>query len=353
MNKKKKKPKEFYEAQRKIYKMDANISIASTFNYPDNTNSKFIYVLQNAIELKLPDKYELAVSNIHYSEVFQKICLIECFGINNNESKSIQINTVIENSFTQLISQLNNENLEKSIEFFKNLIKEFNVSLNDLQDINKKYYIMKIFYVNKINFFMNMNLIKSIQNKKLIDSLNNILNAYEISLKNCAKLIKNDNKIDEFYLYLKNDVYFSDNNDDIKITNSNEKVTILFNSNVYLYKIHKINCNAKFNEVNNSIINIRNLEFELDKLINVNHIYMHCNLIKNNHVYKCKQVIKSFKYNINNLELECKNLEYFEIIFNYISQIEIFFTDQDYNLIEFTNPTYLNLNLRKQKCRSI
>ena len=42
---------------------------------------------------------------------------------------------------------------------------------------------MKIFYVNKINFFMNINLIKSIQNNKLIDSLNNILNAYEISLK--------------------------------------------------------------------------------------------------------------------------------------------------------------------------
>ena len=74
MNKKKKKTKEFYEAQRKKIKMAINISVSSTFNYPDNTNSSFIYVLQNAIELNSPYKYELAVTNINYSEVFQKIC---------------------------------------------------------------------------------------------------------------------------------------------------------------------------------------------------------------------------------------------------------------------------------------
>ncbi len=74
MNKKKKKTKEFYEAQRKKIKMAINISVSSTFNYPDNTNSSFIYALQNAIELNSPDKYELAVTNINYSEVFQKIC---------------------------------------------------------------------------------------------------------------------------------------------------------------------------------------------------------------------------------------------------------------------------------------
>ena len=44
MNKKKKKTKEFYEAQRKKIKMAINISVSSTFNYPDNTNSSFIYV---------------------------------------------------------------------------------------------------------------------------------------------------------------------------------------------------------------------------------------------------------------------------------------------------------------------
>ena len=72
MNKKKKKPKEFYEAQRKINKMDANISIASTFNYPDKTNSKFIYVLQNAIELKLPDKYEWLFQIFIIQKFFKK-----------------------------------------------------------------------------------------------------------------------------------------------------------------------------------------------------------------------------------------------------------------------------------------
>jgi len=287
MNKKKKKTKEFYEAQRKKIKMAINISVSSTFNYPDNTNSSFIYVLQNAIELNSPDKYELAVTNINYSEVFQKICLIECFGINKNKIKSIQINTIIENKFTQLITSLNNENLEKTIGEFKNLIKEFNAFINDIQDINIKYYIMKIFYANKINYFMNINIIKSIKNNKLIDSLNNILNAYEITLKQCAKLINNDNKIGQFYLNFKNDAYYSEDQADFKITSSNEKVTIIFNLNVFMYKIQKINCNAQFNEVNNSIINGRNLEFQFEKLINVNHIYMHCNLIKNNHVFKC------------------------------------------------------------------
>ena len=69
---KKKKTKEYYEVQEN--KMNLNISITSTFNYPGNSNSKFIHVLQTPLELNSTHKYELAVTNIHYSEIFQKIC---------------------------------------------------------------------------------------------------------------------------------------------------------------------------------------------------------------------------------------------------------------------------------------
>jgi len=66
---------------------------------------------------------------------------------------------------------------------------------------------------------------------------------------------------------------------------------------------------------------------------------------------KCDKTIRCavFFFNINdvnpyvnptlNYDLECNNLEYFEVIFNYITQFEISFTDQDYNLIEFDKTT--------------
>ena len=73
MNKfKKKKTKEYCVVQQNRHKMNLNISISSSFNYPGNSNSKFIHVLQTPIELNSTDKYELAVTNIHYSEIFQK-----------------------------------------------------------------------------------------------------------------------------------------------------------------------------------------------------------------------------------------------------------------------------------------
>jgi hypothetical protein len=352
---KKKKTKEYCGAQENNHKMNLNISISSTFNYPGNSNSKFIHVLQTPLELNSTDKYELAVTNIHYSEIFQKICSIECFGISKLEIQNIKTDLFLAEKFTQLINNITNENLEHNLDTLKAIIKELFNSLIEINDINTKYFILKNFYFKKLKPFVNIQLLKNIKLNKIVDKLNNILNAFEIKMKDCVKLI-NKNKFGEYVLKLKNKIYICDNESDFAIVENKEYIKLIFDINVFFFNINDINPNVEFDiNFNNNIKNFGQLEckFFVNKLIHANHIYMHCNLIKNTNIFKCKQVIKSFKYNSNNYDLECNNLEYFEVIFNYITQLEISFTDQNYNLIEFENPTYINFNFRKQKCRFI
>ena len=351
---KKKKTKEYCVVQQNRHKMNLNISISSSFNYPGNSNSKFIHVLQTPIELGSTDKYELAVTNIHYSEIFQKICSIECFGISKLETKNIKIDSFLAEKFTQCISNITNENIEQKLDTLKEIIKDLYNSLIEINDINTKYFILKNFFFQKLKPFVNIQLLKNIKLNKIVDKLNNILNAFEIKMKDCFKLI-NKNKLGEYVLKLKNKIYLCDDEGDFVIVENKEFIKIIFKINVFFFNINDVNPNVKFDNNYNNLNNFGNLEckFLVNKLIYANHIYMHCNLIKNNNIFKCKQVIKSFKYNSNNYDLECNNLEYFEVIFNYITQLEISFTDQDYNLIEFEKPTYINFNFRKQKCRFI
>jgi len=350
---KKKKTKEYCEVQEN--KMNLNISISSTFNYPGNSNSKFIHVLQTPLELNSTHKYELAVTNIHYSEIFQKICSIECFGISKLEIENIKNDLFLTEKFTQFINNITNENLEQNLDTLKEIIKELNNSLTEINDINSKYFILKNFYVQKLKPFVNIQLLKNIKLNKIVDKLNNILNAFEIKMKDYVKLI-NKNKLGEYVLKLKNKIYLSDDESDFVIVENKEYIELIFDINVFFFNINDVNPHVDIDfNFNNDINNFGQLKckFLVNKLIHANRIYMHCNLIKNNNIFKCKQVIKSFKYNSNNYDLECNNLEYFEVIFNYITQFEISFTDQDYNLIEFDKPTYINFNFRKQKCRFI